>query len=118
MAKTKNVVLGGSQTQPNLANQRNLLGDAAIDMATGTGGATMLGQTLRRLNPLGPSFAQQQRMANVLMQPASVARPMLIRTVAPRMMPPQAMTEFPLGGIGIPIGFTAGMQTRGGNPQQ
>ena len=118
MAKTKNVVLGGSQTQPNLANQRNLLGDAAIDMATGTGGATLLQQTLRRLNPMGPSFAQQQRMANILMQPASVARPMLERTIAPRMMPPQAMTEFPLGGIGIPIGFTAGMQTRGGNPQQ
>ena len=118
MAKTKNVVLGGSQTQPNLANQRNLLGDAAIDMATGTGGATLLGQALRRLNPMGPSFAQQQRMANILMQPASVARPMLERTIAPRMMPPQAMTEFPLGGIGIPIGFTAGMQTRGGNPQQ
>ena len=118
MAKTKNVVLGGSQTQPNLANQRNLLGDAAIDLTTGTGTASLLGQTLKRLNPMGPSFAQQQRMANILMQPASIASPMLQRTVAPRMMPPQSMTEFPLGGIGIPIGFTAGMQTRGGNPQQ
>jgi hypothetical protein len=118
MSKTKNVVLGGSQTQPNLANQRNLLGDAAIDLTTGTGTASLLGQTLKRLNPMGPSFAQQQRMANILMQPASIAGPMLQRTVAPRMMPPQSMTEFPLGGIGIPIGFTAGMQTRGGNPQQ
>lgn len=118
MSKTKNVVLGGSQTQPNLANQRNLLGDAAIDLTTGTGTASLLGQTLKRLNPMGPSFAQQQRMANILMQPASIASPMLQRTVAPRMMPPQSMTEFPLGGIGIPIGFTAGMQTRGGNPQQ
>jgi len=118
MSKTKNVVLGGSQTQPNLANQRNLLGDAAIDLTTGTGTASLLGQTLKRLNPMGPSFAQQQRMANMLMQPASIASPMLQRTVAPRMMPPQSMTEFPLGGIGIPIGFTAGMQTRGGNPQQ
>lgn len=118
MSRTKNVVLGGSQTQPNLANQRNLLGDAAIDLTTGTGTASLLGQTLKRLNPMGPSFAQQQRMANILMQPASIASPMLQRTVAPRMMPPQSMTEFPLGGIGIPIGFTAGMQTRGGNPQQ